>query len=135
MFRDIAQDAVTNVLEGFNSTIFAYGATGSGKTFTITGADDSMAKRGLIPRTLESFFARLRAKDNYEYDLHLSFLQIYQEHHLTDLFNGKKLAKSMEDLPRVKVRMLQDRCAGPLPDPAMHRPSLSPLLPILSTCQ
>lgn len=28
---------VENVLEGYNGTIFAYGQTGCGKTFTMTG--------------------------------------------------------------------------------------------------
>lgn len=54
----VAQDAVQNVLRGFNSTIFAYGQTGSGKTYTVTGADDSLAKRGLIPRALQCMFSQ-----------------------------------------------------------------------------
>lgn len=37
MFSKIGKGAVSNVLNGYNSTVFAYGQTGSGKTFTVTG--------------------------------------------------------------------------------------------------
>lgn len=37
VFSKIGKGAVTNVLAGYNSTVFAYGQTGSGKTFTVTG--------------------------------------------------------------------------------------------------
>lgn len=37
MFAKIGKGAVSNVLNGYNSTVFAYGQTGSGKTFTVTG--------------------------------------------------------------------------------------------------
>jgi hypothetical protein len=33
-----AQDMVASVLDGFNATIMAYGQTGAGKTFTMSGA-------------------------------------------------------------------------------------------------
>lgn len=37
VFGKIGKGAVSNVLDGYNSTVFAYGQTGSGKTFTVTG--------------------------------------------------------------------------------------------------
>lgn len=37
VFAKIGKGAVSNVLNGYNSTVFAYGQTGSGKTFTVTG--------------------------------------------------------------------------------------------------
>jgi hypothetical protein len=33
-------DSVTNVIKGFNCTIFAYGQTGSGKTYTMFGKNE-----------------------------------------------------------------------------------------------
>ena len=38
-----------SALNGVNSTVFTYGMTGSGKTFTMLGATDAYEKRGLIP--------------------------------------------------------------------------------------
>ena len=42
------------MIDGYNSTVFAYGATGAGKTYTMTGSQD---KSGIIPRTLNDLFA------------------------------------------------------------------------------
>lgn len=45
-----------SVLAGYNGTIFAYGQTGTGKTFTITGGVEHYSDRGIIPRTLSYLF-------------------------------------------------------------------------------
>lgn len=45
-----------SVFSGINATIFAYGATGSGKTYTLTGSQTKYEERGLIPRTIEYLF-------------------------------------------------------------------------------
>jgi hypothetical protein len=42
-------------LEGYNGTIFAYGQTGTGKTHTMEGKQDSI-NMGIIPRTFEHIF-------------------------------------------------------------------------------
>jgi len=47
---------VDSVLDGYNGTIFAYGPTGSGKTYTITGGTEKYTERGIIPRTLSYIF-------------------------------------------------------------------------------
>ena len=54
---------VSAVLDGFHGSCFAYGATGSGKTFTMTG-DGSMP--GIMPRAIEELFAR-STTDHDEY--------------------------------------------------------------------
>ena len=43
---------VDNAIEGYNSTIFAYGQTGTGKTYTMTGGAYNYEDRGLILRSL-----------------------------------------------------------------------------------
>ncbi|KAE8704943.1 Detected protein of confused Function [Hibiscus syriacus] len=53
---DVFADAfplVTSVLDGYNVCIFAYGQTGTGKTFTMEGTDQN---RGVNYRTLEELF-------------------------------------------------------------------------------
>ena len=48
---------IDSVLEGYNGTIFAYGMTGTGKTFTMLGDyKGSSELRGIIPRSLEQIF-------------------------------------------------------------------------------
>jgi hypothetical protein len=45
---------VESVFEGFNGTIFAYGQTSSGKTYTMQGGEAQY--KGLIPRIVEMIF-------------------------------------------------------------------------------
>ena len=42
-----------NALEGYNSTVFAYGQTGCGKSFTMQGVRDPPSQKGMIPRSFE----------------------------------------------------------------------------------
>ncbi|CAF3047525.1 unnamed protein product [Rotaria sp. Silwood2] len=45
---------VENVLEGYNATVFAYGQTGCGKSFTMQGINTpGSPQRGVIPRSFE----------------------------------------------------------------------------------
>lgn len=39
-YNFIAKDSINQLLKGFNGTIFAYGQSGSGKTFTMLGPDE-----------------------------------------------------------------------------------------------
>jgi hypothetical protein len=50
-----------SVVRGVNGTIFCYGQTGTGKTYTMMGNPDS-EERGIIPRALEQVFQDI-AKD------------------------------------------------------------------------
>ena len=44
---------VDNVLAGYNATVFAYGATGGGKTYTMVGTHDNP---GIMVRALNHLF-------------------------------------------------------------------------------
>ena len=67
-------------LEGFNATIFAYGSTGSGKTFTMFGDND-----GIVPSVVEEVFTNLQPHST----LACSMLEIYKET-LIDLFSPEQ---------------------------------------------
>lgn len=43
-------------MDGYNGTIFAYGQTGTGKTFSITGEPKDPEFKGIMPRAFESIF-------------------------------------------------------------------------------
>jgi hypothetical protein len=47
------------VLEGYNGTIFAYGQTGTGKTYTMTGEPDDYMQKGIMPRAFEDIISIL----------------------------------------------------------------------------
>ena len=47
------------VMDGYNGTIFAYGQTGTGKTHTMVGKEESDELRGVIPRAFGHVFRNL----------------------------------------------------------------------------
>lgn len=53
------RDLIPGVLQGVNTTVFAYGATGAGKTHTIIGSD---REPGIIERALTDLFRLLEAR-------------------------------------------------------------------------
>ena len=78
VYRSTAAPLINRVFEhGQSSTCFAYGATGSGKTYTMTG---SMDKPGVIPLTLDALFAACaEAEDEYSTLLRMQYVEIYNE--------------------------------------------------------
>jgi len=89
VFEAAGIPTVENVLKGYNSTIFAYGQTGAGKTHTMLGKIKDEELRGLTPRVFEYLFKKIeeeRAAQNPppEYKVVCSNLEIYNES-ITDL--------------------------------------------------
>eukprot|EP00011_Vannellida_sp_DIVA3-517-6-12_P013032 CAMPEP_0114620886 /NCGR_PEP_ID=MMETSP0168-20121206/8952_1 /TAXON_ID=95228 ORGANISM="Vannella sp., Strain DIVA3 517/6/12" /NCGR_SAMPLE_ID=MMETSP0168 /ASSEMBLY_ACC=CAM_ASM_000044 /LENGTH=1105 /DNA_ID=CAMNT_0001832083 /DNA_START=33 /DNA_END=3346 /DNA_ORIENTATION=+ len=76
-----ARASIDDVINGYNSTIFAYGQTGAGKSFTMFGADLIQENlKGIIPRACKHIFNHI-AEDTVgtEYTIKCSFLEIYKE--------------------------------------------------------
>ncbi|EFQ99700.1 hypothetical protein MGYG_02714 [Nannizzia gypsea CBS 118893] len=66
-----------SVLEGYNATVFAYGATGCGKTHTITGTPQ---QPGIIFLTMQELFEKIAERSGEKVtELSLSYLEIYNE--------------------------------------------------------
>ena len=54
LYDKTVKKVVSAVMQGYHGSCFAYGATGSGKTFTMTGDSDSP---GVMPRAISDLFA------------------------------------------------------------------------------
>ena len=98
VFNVSAKPAVNSILEGYNSTIFAYGQTGTGKTFTMEGftynnIDNS---RGIIPRTIENIFSYIESNSNKntKFIIRAAYLQIYNEM-ISDLLKPENTNKNL----------------------------------------
>ncbi|CAN8216238.1 unnamed protein product [Coccothraustes coccothraustes] len=111
VYRSVVCPILDEVIMGYNCTVFAYGQTGTGKTFTMEGErspneeytweEDPLA--GIIPRTLHQIFEKL-TENGTEFSVKVSLLEIYNEE-LFDLLNptpdvGERL--QMFDDPRNK---------------------------------
>ena len=79
IYRDTAYPIVECVLEGYNGTIFAYGQTGTGKTFTMEGCEDPPEARGILPRAFEQIFYGVEEHPQTQFLICASFLEIYNE--------------------------------------------------------
>ncbi|KAL3680718.1 hypothetical protein R1sor_023674 [Riccia sorocarpa] len=67
---------ISSTVRGFNGTIFAYGQTSSGKTYTMRGSQD---EPGIIPIAIQDVFRNIEAESNREFLLRVSYMEIYNE--------------------------------------------------------
>ena len=93
VYSDTGYPIVESVIQGYNGTIFAYGQTGTGKTFTMEGEENPHENRGIIPRSFEQIFYAVEQNVNTEFLIRVSFLEIYNEeiHDLLSKDAGTKL--------------------------------------------
>ncbi|KAI6716628.1 hypothetical protein PZA11_001782 [Diplocarpon coronariae] len=75
------KSTVDDILNGYNGTVFAYGQTGAGKSYTMMGTDmDDPEGKGVIPRIVEQIFASiLSSPGTIEYTVRVSYMEIYME--------------------------------------------------------
>uniref|UniRef100_A0A087XS51 Centromere-associated protein E n=1 Tax=Poecilia formosa TaxID=48698 RepID=A0A087XS51_POEFO len=92
LYQDIAKPLVVSTVEGYNGTIFAYGQTSSGKTFTMMGSDRN---RGVIPLAVDDVFQTIKTFPNKEFLLRVSYMEIYNET-VTDLLVDSWKRKPLE---------------------------------------
>ena len=80
VFNDIGREIIDCAMKGFNSTIFAYGQTSSGKTHTMMGPDSlDSDDRGLIPQGIEKIFDHIERSKEKTFLLRVSYMEIYNE--------------------------------------------------------
>ena len=71
---------VEAVLDGYNGTVFAYGQTGAGKTFTMEGLSEPPELRGIIPNAFQHIFDKVAlAAEQQHFLVRASYLEIYNE--------------------------------------------------------
>ena len=96
IFNRVAHPVVSSVIEGYNGTIFSYGQTGTGKTFTMIGAGGE--SQGIIPKSAQYIFNHIQNCTTHGFTVKVGFLQIYMEM-LQDLLNpnAEKQIRIRED--------------------------------------
>jgi len=115
IFRQSVDPLVQRFLEGYNATVFAYGQTSSGKSYSMGTSEESEfipiddplsdldERVGIIPRAAQQIFTVLSSMedDAVEYKLSVSFLELYNEE-LIDLLSDP-------DEERVPVQIRETR--------------------------
>jgi hypothetical protein len=76
IYNDVGFPLVESVCEGYNGTVFAYGQTGCGKSFSMQGIP---SQKGIIPRAFEHIFEAVGIDSTKKYLIRASYLEIYNE--------------------------------------------------------
>ncbi|ROL41276.1 Kinesin-like protein KIF3C [Anabarilius grahami] len=92
LYDETFRPLVDSVLFGFNGTIFAYGQTGTGKTYTMEGVRNDPDRRGVIPNSFEHIFTHISRSQNQQYLVRASYLEIYQEE-IRDLLSKDQMRR------------------------------------------
>ncbi|XP_050463341.1 kinesin-like protein KIF19 isoform X3 [Cataglyphis hispanica] len=84
VYEETTKNLAQDVLNGYNATVFAYGATGSGKTYTMVGTSSNP---GIMVRALNDIFlAAKKLPDDAKFTVTMSYMEIYNEN-IRDLLN------------------------------------------------
>ncbi|KAJ3744704.1 kinesin 2 [Lentinula detonsa] len=96
IYHDVVGPMLQQVLEGYNCTLFAYGQTGTGKTYTMQGdltmtpLGNPSPHAGMIPRALFRLFHQLE-QSKVDFSVRVSYIELYNEE-LRDLLASELAA-------------------------------------------
>ncbi|XP_040505737.1 kinesin-like protein KIF19 isoform X3 [Gallus gallus] len=77
VYRATTQGFIASVISGCDATVFAYGPTGCGKTYTMLGTD---SEPGICARALGDLFHAIKeCSSDAEHEVSMSYLEIYNE--------------------------------------------------------
>lgn len=104
VYNETARPIVEKVLQGYNGTIFAYGQTGTGKTFTMEGVNTEPELRGVIPNSFAHLFGQIaKSSEETKFLVRVSYYEIYNEE-VRDLLNSSSSIKlEVKERPDVGV--------------------------------
>ena len=82
-FKVVGYPLLEDLFLGYNGSILCFGASDSGKSYTMTGSVQDIKHMGLIPRTIHTLLDMLSAKKasstTVAYDMTLSFVEVYMD--------------------------------------------------------
>ena len=113
VFKNTTKFLCEGVLNGYNSTVFAYGQTGAGKTYTMLGNEQNP---GIMFNTMKEVFKQMKhhSRDR-DYTIRVSFLEIYNE-------NIKDLIMLSNDALDLREDPLKGVCVAGLSEIEVHTP-------------
>ncbi|KAJ4344645.1 Kinesin-like protein kip2 [Didymosphaeria variabile] len=103
-----AKRLVRRVMEGYHGTVFAYGMTGTGKTFSMQG---TATNPGVIPLAITDIFSYIRETPHREFLLRVSYLEIYNEK-IHDLLAGPIVGPNGQPGAQEEIKLREDAKRG-----------------------
>ena len=108
VYNKTTKPLLESIIEGFNATVFAYGATGSGKTYTMLGKNAT--EKGIMPRAVSDLFKLLQKRKDKEFRIQVSYIEIYNEE-IRDLLGNREELKLHEDpVKGVLIQGIKELC-------------------------
>lgn len=104
VYQRSVETLVQQVMDGYHGTVFAYGMTGSGKTYSMQGTAEDP---GVIPLAVRSIYDHIAAHPERRFSVRVAYLEIYNEH-LNDLLSPSTPSDDIKlrDDPQRGVRAL-----------------------------
>ncbi|KAI1805013.1 kinesin-domain-containing protein [Daldinia bambusicola] len=122
VYDHIAKRLVRRVMEGYHGTVFAYGMTGTGKTFSMQGTASSP---GVIPLAITDIFSYIRETPSREFLLRVSYLEIYNEriHDLLSMASGNGAGGGAQEEIKLREDSKRGVYATPLKEEIVQSPT------------
>lgn len=117
-----AKRLVRRVMEGYHGTVFAYGMTGTGKTFSMQG---TATNPGVIPLAITDIFSYIRETPQREFLLRVSYIEIYNEK-IIDLLAGPAVGMNGQAGPTEEIKLREDSKRGVYASPLKEEIVQSP---------
>ena len=100
VYDQVAFPIVDSIFQGYNGTVFAYGQTGCGKTYTMMGIVTDPELKGIIPNAFSHIFGFIKTEgEAKKFFLRCSFVEIYNEE-VRDLLGNKDKKLDIREDPK-----------------------------------
>ena len=119
VYDNAAKRLVRRVMEGYHGTVFAYGMTGTGKTFSMQGTATSP---GVIPLAITDIFSYIRENPAREFLLRVSYLEIYNEK-IFDLLSQSTPGQPQQEEIKLREDSKRGVYATPLKEEIVQSPN------------
>ncbi|KAF4802225.1 Chromosome-associated kinesin KIF4 [Turdus rufiventris] len=111
VFNTAVSPLVRGIFKGYNATVLAYGQTGSGKTYsmggTYTANQEHEPSVGVIPRVIKLLFEEQQQRQDWEFILKVSYLEIYNEDILDLLCPSRERSQlSIREDPKEGIKIV-----------------------------
>ncbi|KNC54862.1 uncharacterized protein AMSG_01716 [Thecamonas trahens ATCC 50062] len=112
LFDELGGELLDAVWNGYNCSVFSYGQTGAGKTYTMVGDRVGSGREGFVPRFCTALLNRIKAargEAGRRFSVSVSLLEIYNEQ-LADLLASRP---SRPGATAAKLKIREDPQFGP----------------------
>ncbi|XP_066038248.1 chromosome-associated kinesin KIF4A isoform X2 [Chamaea fasciata] len=111
VFNTAVSPLVRGIFKGYNATVLAYGQTGSGKTYSMGGTyaahQDYEPSVGVIPRVIKLLFEEKQQRQDWDFILKVSYLEIYNEDILDLLCSSRERSQiSIREDPKEGIKIV-----------------------------